>query len=132
MTVNTRAPISTVTCTATVINIKNGIAIVYQKVVEHILSKIGTPPLVRILKVTCAVHKNHSGLVFNRSFGLIQSGVDFCAIGCVEGDNFRVLPIVGIKVISIGIGNLLYLGGSTSLNRIVFDEQFRRLVGVGV
>jgi hypothetical protein len=57
--VNSGTPVAAITRASPVVDVKNGIPVINQQVVEHILPEIAAPPLMGILQVSGTMHKDH-------------------------------------------------------------------------
>src|SRR5215217_899907 len=88
VTINTRAPVTAITCTAAIINIQYSIAFIGQQVVKKIFAKIRAPAVVYILQIAGSMHKYYGCIIFFAGCRFIQAGMYFLAIAGSDGENF--------------------------------------------
>jgi hypothetical protein len=69
MAIDAGAPISAIACTASVIDVEDGVAIVSEQVVEHIFPEVAAPPFMGILEIACPVDENDGRMTGGQGAG---------------------------------------------------------------
>src|SRR6266536_3886205 len=129
MTIDSRAPVASITGAATIVDIEHDEAAFHQQVMKHVFAIVLTPPTVDVLQVTGAMNEDHRGPTALPVGRGIDASIDGRAIAGFETGDRRVDPVVSEKLGNGRDGCCFYLSSFSFTQRLVGQKiQLRRLV----